>query len=561
MIIDKFSAVDRSYDTAKLNFKNEIPKDFNFAFDVIDAWAKWKDKTALISVSTDCQSIEKISYSTISDMSGKFANALHSIGLRKGDFACVVIGRIPEWYSVLFGCMKAGVISMPGTNLLTAKDIAYRVNHSGAKAVIVSEEHCSKVDEIRKACPTLKYFIVVGDYQAPKKSLLGVFNLGGKNNWLNFDDLCHDQSVEVDRAKIGNTVSSDMMMAYFTSGTTALPKMVPRDYSYALAHAATGLFWMDLSEEDIHWTLTDTGWAKAAWGMLFPQLLLGASIVLYDSEGQFDVEAHLNLIQKLGVTTFCAPPTVYRLFAQRDLKGFDFSSLRRCIGAGEPLNPEVIRYWQDVTDTIVADGYGQTETINIVGNFPDKETKIGSMGLPVPGFDVDIVSDEGERMPNNEVGNIAINIEHEWPAGLFEGYYTEDGLDKSSFRHGWYFTGDTAKRDEDGYLWFVGRADDLISSAGYRISPFEVESSLLEHDAVAESAVIGQADETRGQVVMAYIILANGYEPTETLAKEIQEFCKQHTAPYKYPRIIEFVDELPKTISGKIRRVELREKA
>lgn len=560
MIIDQFKDVDRSYEAAKLNFKNEIPEDFNFAYDVIDAWAQWKDKTALISVSADCQSIERISYSKISEQSGQFANALHSLGLRQGDFACVVIGRIPEWYSVLFGCMKAGVISMPGTNLLTAKDIAYRVNHSGAKAIIVSEEHCSKVDEIRMSCPTLEYFIVVGDKPSSNNGLLRFFKVGGKYKWFEFDELCKGQSFKVDRSKIGTTKSSDMMMAYFTSGTTALPKMVPRDYSYALAHAATGLFWMDLSENDIHWTLTDTGWAKAAWGMLFPQLLLGSSIVLYNSDGQFDVETHLNLIEKLGVTSFCAPPTVYRLFAQTDLKGFDFSSLRRCIGAGEPLNPEVIRYWQEVTDTIVADGYGQTETINIVGNFPDKETKIGSMGLPVPGFDVDVIDDDGERLPNNEVGNIAINIQNEWPAGLFEGYYTEKGLDKSSFRNGWYYTGDTAKKDDDGYFWFIGRADDLISSAGYRISPFEVESSLLEHDAVAESAVIGQPDETRGQVVMAYIILASGYEPSDVLAKEIQEFCKQHTAPYKYPRIVKFVDELPKTISGKIRRVELREK-
>ncbi len=282
--------------------------------------------------------------------------------------------------------------------------------------------------------------------------------------------------------------------------------------------------------------------------------------MLFDAKG-FDADLHLHLIKKLGVTTFCAPPTVYRLFAQKDLSEFDLSSLRRCIGAGEPLNPEVIRYWQEHTGTVIADGYGQTETINIVANFPDLEVKVGAMGKPVPGFDVDVVDDDGQRLPADEIGHIAVNTEgSDWPPGLFYGYYTASGeLDRNSFRNGWYYTGDTAKRDEEGYLWFIGRADDLISSAGYRISPFEVESALLEHPAVAESAVIGVPDETRGEVVKAYIIAAEGYEPGEELARDIQDFCKTVTAPYKYPRIVEFVTELPKTISGKIRRVELRE--
>ncbi len=351
-------------------------------------------------------------------------------------------------------------------------------------------------------------------------------------------------------------------MAYFTSGTTALPKMVPRDFGYGLAHAATGLFWMDLRETDIHWTLTDTGWAKAAWGMLFPQLLLGSTIILFDGKG-LDVDQHLQLIHDFKVSTFCAPPTAYRMFAQTDLKQYDLSSLRRCMGAGEPLNPEVIRYWEEHTGTIIADGYGQTETINIVANFPGQKTKFGSMGQPVPGLDVAVVNDEGKRLPPGEVGHIAVRTETSdgiWPPGLFEGYLkSEGGIDRNAFRNGWYYTGDTAETDEDGYLWFVGRADDLISSAGYRISPFEVESALLEHPAVAESAVIGAPDLTRGQVVKAFIILARGHNGSPQLAQDIQDFCKNLTAPYKYPRQIEFVSELPKTISGKIRRVELRE--
>ncbi|MEM8837640.1 MAG: AMP-binding protein [Pseudomonadota bacterium] len=542
----RFDDVDRSYSSAKTGFRQEIPDTFNFAFDVIDAWATERDKTAVIAVSADGETVTPWQYSDFSDQSGRFGNALLSLGLSKGDFACVVVGRIPEWYSVLFGCMKAGVVSMPGTNLLTSKDIAYRVNHSKAKAVIVTPEHCGKIDEIRADCPSLTQFIVIGD--AP-------------DGWLSFGDLCQANDPDVNREAIGLTRSDDMMMAYFTSGTTAMPKMVPRDFGYALAHSATGLFWMDLSEDDVHWTLTDTGWAKAAWGMLFPQFLLGATIVLYNGDKGFDADLHLSLITKLNVTTFCAPPTVYRLFAQKDLKAFDLSSLRRCFGAGEPLNPEVIRYWHENTGTVIADGYGQTETINIVANFPGVPVKHGSMGKPVPGYDVDIVDDAGNRLADGEIGHIAVNTQGEWPAGLFHGYYTGGDLDQSSFRNGWYYTGDTATRDEDGYLWFVGRADDLISSAGYRISPFEVESALLEHDAVAESAVIGVPDETRGQIVMAYIILAGGFEAGEQLKADIQEFCKKQTAPYKYPREIEFVTELPKTISGKIRRVELREKA
>jgi acetyl-CoA synthetase len=538
-----FDSINRSYFVARENFHNEIPEYFNFAFDVLDDWAAHRNKTAVLAVSANGDEISEISYAELSAQSSRFANALLSLGLSKGDFACVVIGRIPAWYDVLFGCMKAGVVSMPGTNLLTGKDIAYRVNHASAKAVIVTAEHCDKIDAIRNECPSLEHFIVVG---------------GKQSGWQSFDTLCSANSDKFNVDEIGPTRSDTLMMAYFTSGTTAHPKMVPRDYAYALAHAATGLFWMNLDNNDIHWTLTDTGWAKAAWGMLFPPLLLGATTVLYNGAAGFDTDLHLKLISKLKVTTFCAPPTVYRLFAQQDLSGYDLSSLKRSIGAGEPLNPEVIRIWQSASGTIVADGYGQTETVNIVANYPDMEVRFGSMGKPVPGFDVDIVDDEGHRLPDNQIGHIAVHVADGLPPGLFKGYYTGGELNTESFRHGWYYTGDTATRDADGYIWFVGRADDLISSAGYRISPFEVESALIEHPAIAESAVIGAPDVTRGQIVKAFIILAAGHEPSDTLAADIQEFCKQQTAPYKYPRIIRFVDSLPKTISGKIRRVELR---
>ncbi|WP_315925008.1 acyl-CoA synthetase [Mesorhizobium sp. SP-1A] len=543
-----FSSVDRSYASARRNFRIEVPERFNFAFDVIDDWAARDDRTAVIAVSRDGGTIRRIAFSELSESSNRLANALEGMGAKPGDFACVVVGRVPAWYTVLFGCMKAGVVSMPGTNLLTAHDIAYRINHAKATLAIVTPEHCAKVEQIRAECPTLKHFIVVD---------------GERQGWLSLDGLLADASPVLDRASRAHMRASDMMMAYFTSGTTSMPKMVPRDHGYALAHAATGLFWMDLRPSDIHWSLTDTGWAKAAWGILFPQMLLGTPAVLYHGDGAFDADMHLKLIGKLGVTTFCAPPTVYRLFAQQDLDLYDLSSLRRSLGAGEPLNPEVMRIWKEATGTVIADGYGQTETINIVANFPDQEVRPGSMGRPVPGYDVDVVDDEGERRPDEEVGHIAVRITDPYPGGLFHGYFQGEGkpLDTASFRHGWYYTGDTARRDRDGYLWFVGRSDDLITSAGYRISPFEVESALLVHDAVAESAVVGKPDATRGEIVKAYVVLAKGFTPTEDLVRDIQDFCRNLTAPYKYPREIEFVEALPKTISGKIRRVELRRAA
>ena len=334
--------------------------------------------------------------------------------------------------------------------------------------------------------------------------------------------------------------------------------MVGRDHAYAYSHQITQKYWQDLRPQDIHWTLTDTGWAKAAWGLLYPQLLAGCSIILYDGEG-FDIEIHLKIIREHKVTTFCAPPTIYRLMAQADLSGADFSSLRHCFGAGEPLNPEAMRAWKKATGCEIYDGYGQTETINIVANFPGMEIRPGSMGKPCPGLTVDIIDDDGNVMEDNKIGHIGVKITDPYPPGLFKGYYKDDVKTAEVFRNGWYYTGDTATRDNDGYIWFVGRSDDIISSAGYRISPFEVESALIEHPAVIEAAVVAKPDEIRGSIVKAYLILSARYEQSEGLAKDIQDFVKQHSAPYKYPREIEFVTSLPKTISGKIRRVALRE--
>jgi len=534
------------YETARGRFRLDVPEDFNFAFDVIDARAQAADKTAFITVDRSGQNIEHHSFADLSRASNRFANVLSSIGAAKGDFAVVMIPRLAAWYQVLVGCFKTGVVAMPGTNLLRPKDIAYRINKSGARIAIVTAEHVAKVEEIRADCPSLEHLIVVG---------------GEADGWLGFEAACAGASDRFDRADGPALKARDMMLAYFTSGTTAYPKMVPHTHAYAAAHAITGRYWMDLGEDDVHWTLSDTGWAKAAWGMLFPPWLMGATIVLYDGDPRFDVDAHLNLIGRLGVTTFCAPPTIYRLFAQTDLGQYDLTTIRHSISAGEPLNPEVIRVWQSATGTTPHDGYGQTETVNIVANYPVMEVRPGSMGKPVPGLEIDIIDDDGRVRPVGEVGQIGVRVTEPYPPGLFAGYYQDDAANAECFRNGWYYTGDTATRDADGYIWFVGRADDIITSAGYRISPFEVESALVEHPAVAESAVVAKPDSLRGEIVKAYIILAPGHEATDGLKTEIQDFVKQQTAPYKYPREIEFRETLPKTISGKIRRVELRAEA
>ena len=538
-----FSPFD--YAAARAEFRFDAADDFNFAFDVVAKRGRHADKTALIAIDRTGENVVHHTYSDLDRLSNRFANALMTLGAEKGDFAFVMIPRIVEWYQVLLGCTKTGVVAMPGTNLLTAKDIEYRINRADARIAIVTAEHADKVEKIWKNCPSLEHLILVG---------------AARDGWSSLEDMCAAVPDIVDRAALPRTSADEPMLIYFTSGTTSMPKMVERDHAYGLAHSITGDYWMDLREDDVHWTLTDTGWAKAAWGLMYPPLLAGAAVLLYDGEG-FDADTHLKIIAEQRVTTFCAPPTIYRVLAQKDLSGADFSSLRHCFGAGEPLNPEAMRSWKAATGCDIYDGYGQTETVNIVANFPGMEVRPGSMGRPVPGITVDIIDDDGTIVADGEVGHIGVQVTDPWPPGLFHGYFRDDAVTAESFRNGWYYTGDTATRDADGYIWFVGRSDDIISSASYRISPFEVESALVEHEAVLESAVVAKPDEIRGEIVMAYITLAPGFEPSDELAKDIQEFVKQLTAPYKYPRAIEFRETLPKTISGKIRRVELREEA
>ena len=428
--------------------------------------------------------------------------------------------------------------------MLKAKDIEYRAKKSNAKVIISTLESSSEINKIKDNCKSLKYKILVKDK---------------KDDWYNYDEICKKSDVNFGRDMVPPTKSNDLMLIYFTSGSTAMPKMVERDHSYAFSHIITQKYWQDLKSTDIHWTLTDTGWAKAAWGLLYPPLLAGCTIILYDNDG-FDLDEHLEIIKKHKVTTFCAPPTIYRLMAQSNLANFEVSSLRHCFSAGEPLNPEAMRSWKNATGCDVYDGYGQTETINIIANFPGMKIKKGSMGRPCPGFEIEIIDNQANILEINQIGNIGIKITDPYPPGLFRGYYQDQKKTSEVFKNGWYFTGDTATKDKDGYFWFVGRSDDIITSSGYRISPFEVESVLLEHPYIVEAAVVAKPDKVRGEIVAAFIVLGKNYNGNRKLKLEIQEFVKNNTAPYKYPREIIFTKNLPKTISGKIRRIDLRNK-
>jgi acyl-coenzyme A synthetase/AMP-(fatty) acid ligase len=536
------------YEETRQTFRLEVPEDFNYTRDVVEAWARREpSKLALVAVDRTGEGRQEFTFGDVARGSNRVANALDGLGVRAGERAFVMLPRIPQWYELLLGMFRQGTVPMPATILCTARDIEYRVNKAEATIAVTDAEGAAKVEEVLDRCPTLKRLIVVED-EAPS------------GHWSTYGSLVEQAS---DARPNGRPTShDDPLLIYFTSGTVAYPKMVLHTHaSYGIGHEITARFWQDLTPSDLHWTVSDTGWAKAAWGKLFGQWKLGSAIFLWDQRGKFDPDQGLRVLERSGVTTFCAPPTLFRAFVQLELSQYNLSRVRHSVSAGEPLNPEVIKVWQEATGTTIYDGYGQTETVNIVANYPCMPVKLGSMGRPTPTFDVDVVDEEGNRLDAGEEGNIAVRVEPERPVGLMKEYWRDPDATTAAFQHGWYFTGDRATRDEDGYLWFVGRADDVIISASYRIGPFEVESALVEHPAVAESAVVGKPDPERTNIVKAYVVLAPGHEPSDELVKEIQDHVKRVTAPYKYPREIEFVDELPKTISGKIRRVELRDRA
>lgn len=533
------------YELERERFRLVVPKRFNYVLDVLDQRAgRQPNALALLSLDADGSTSAKHTLKELSLESRRMAHALTALGTQKGDRIFLMLPRVPEWYTAVLGAIRIGAVPMPGSPQLSAHDIEYRVTRAEATAAITDAEGAAKIDEVADRLPSLSQQIVVGQPT--------------NGSWHRWDALLEEASDAPTTAD--PTASDDPMLLYFTSGTVAYPKMVLHTQaSYGIGHTITARFWQDLKEGDVHWTISDTGWAKAAWGKLFGQWAQGATVVQMNM-GKPDPELILDTIARHGITTFCAPPTLYRMLVHADLQKHDLSHLRHCVSAGEPLNPEVIRIWQEGTGGLnIFDGYGQTETVNLVANYRCLPVRPGSMGKPTPGFDIQVVDDQGEQLPIGEEGNIAVRVEPERPVGIFPGYWQDPDATQAAFQDGWYFTGDRARRDEEGYLWFEGRADDVIISAAYRIGPFEVESALVEHPAVAEAAVVGKDDPDRTQIVTAFVILTLGNEPTESLQAELKEHVKRVTAPYKYPRQIYFVEELPKTISGKIRRGELRD--
>ncbi len=534
-----------NYEVAVREMKLEVPEYFNFTVDVFEKQTRLnKSRTALMIGSADGAGIEKFTFDQLRRLTNQFCHVLRKLGVRKGDRLLMLMGWRQEWYIAVLALIKLGAIPIPTTTQSRPRDLLYRFDAAEAVGVICAPELVGVVDEIAGQCKTLKHKIVVGSpWPLP-------------DTWLDFPAALARESEEFDGGE--KTRSSDPMLIYFTSGTVSYPKMVLHTQaSYGIGHTLTARLWQDLKPDDIHWTMTDTGWAKAAWGCLFGQWTAGATIFV-NAAPKFEPQKTLQMIGKAGITTFCAPPTVYRILVREDLARYDLSSIRHCTSAGEPLNPEVIRIWKETTGTDIYDGYGQTETVNMVANFRCMPIKPGSMGKPVPGFDMVIVDDAGHEQPCGNEGHLAIRIKPHQPVGFFAGYINSEESTAAAFRGDFYYTGDKAYKDSDGYFWFLGRADDVIITSGYRIGPFEIESALLEHPAVRESAVVASPDELRGEVVKAFIILNQGYEPSASLILELQNHVKNITAPFKYPRRIEFVKELPKTISGKIKRSELK---
>jgi acetyl-CoA synthetase len=535
----------KSYDHERAHYRVEVPERFNPVLDIVERWrAEDADAPALVSIGASGELVAEQSVSALALESRRMARALLNLGVGKGDRVMVMLPRVPAWYTAMLGAIRIGAVPIPTPNLSTARDIRYRVNAAKAVVVVTDEMGAPKVDEVAAELPSVRHRIMWSHAGREARRL-----------WLDLDTL-------LERAGDGDTPAdptgrNDPMLIFFTSGTVSYPKMVLHTQSYGLGHVATARFWQDLRPGDRHWTISDTGWAKAAWGGLFGQWHERACVVQV-ALGKPDPDTILSIISKHKVTSFCAPPTLYRMLVQANLKAHDLSCLRHCTSAGEPLNPEVIRAWREGTGGLtVYDGYGQSETTALVANYRAMEVRPGSMGKPVPGYEIAIIDDEGAPATPGEVANIAVRTEPR-PVGLFSGYLGDDDATRGAFRNGWYYTGDKGWVDDDGYFWFEGRADDVITSAAYRIGPFEVESALVEHPAVMEAAVVGKDDSERTQIVCAFIIPAPGFKGSEQLTHELQDHVKRVTAPYKYPREIHYVEELPKTISGKIRRSELR---
>jgi acyl-coenzyme A synthetase/AMP-(fatty) acid ligase len=541
-----YSGRMKDYASAKKAFRIDVPEHFNFGFDVIDRLGGQEGKRALVWTSADGTEARTYTFLDISRLSNQAGNTLLRMGVRKGDRVFIMLGRVPEWYFILVACHKIGAVVMPAPVILLASDIEYRLGKGRANVVITNIANYGKVDEAIHSAevPSLRHKLLTD---------------GDASGWLNFREAMEKASSALDRADVERTKAEDLFLIYFTSGTTKYPKMVEHVCSYPLGHLRTAGLWHDLSGDDLIWVVSDTGWAKSAWG-LYGQWTIGSGLFIHNAEGRFNAKLTLELLTSRGVTVFCGPPTVYRMLILEELRNYDYSGLRHCTSAGEPLNPEVIKVWQEATGKVIHEGYGQTETTLLVGNYPFMAVKPGSMGRPVPDLTIDVLDEDFKPVHAGEVGFICVRTDGGRPVGIFEEYLENPEENAAVFQHGWYNTGDKATKDGDGYYTFVGRGDDIIKASGYRIGPFEVESVLQEHPAVAENAVVASPDPIRGEIVKAFVVLAPGYVASDDLIGEIQEFVKGRTAPYKYPREIEFMDELPKTVSGKIKRAVLRKR-
>lgn len=524
-----------------ITFKDEDK--FNFAFDVVDAIAdKNPDKLAMLHVSRDKEE-RRFTFADMKKYSNKTANYLESLGIKKGDRVLVVLKRHYQFWFTILALHKIGAIIIPATNLLVEHDFDYRFKAAGVKAIICTGHgdvaHQAELAAVN--CPEVEIKVMAN---------------GSRDGWENFDEGIEKCS-DVYERKADSACGEEPMLMFFTSGTTGYPKIATHNHKYPLGHFITAKYWHRVKYDGLHLTISDTGWGKALWGKLYGQWLCEAAVFTYDFD-KFQADDILPMFKKYNITTFCAPPTMYRFFIKEDLSKYDLSSLTYSTVAGEALNPEVYNKWLEITGLKLMEGFGQTETTLAIANLYGMEPKPGSMGKPSPLYDVDIVNPDGESVKDGETGEIVIRTDKHKPCGIYMGYYRDEAKTKEAWHDGMYHTGDTAWRDEDGYFWYVGRVDDLIKSSGYRIGPFEIESVIMELPYVLECAVTGAPDEIRGQVVKASIVLTKGTVPSEELKKEIQTYVKVHTAPYKYPRIVEFLEELPKTISGKIRRVEIR---
>ena len=536
----------RDYDDFYRHFRLHVPKNFNFAYNIVDEYARLDPQKRAMVWCDDLGGEEFFTFGDIKRISDKTANYFLSLGIGKGDRVLVILQRRHEYWTTLMALSKIGAIGIPATHMLMEKDLVYRMEKAGVKMVVAVNEPelCNNIRSAAEKVACVKHLASVGKYEG-------------------FRDFDADVEAQPDTlenlAYKAERKADDILLLYFTSGTTGMPKMVCLSQRYTLGHIVTARFWHKCEDGGLHFTLAETGWAKASWGKLFGQWACGSALFVYDFHGKFEPDDLMNHIAKYKITTFCAPPTVYRFMIKTDLSKYDLSSIRYMMTAGEALNPEIYKQIVQKTGHKIYEGFGQTETTVVCATFPGLvDIRPGSMGKPSPLYDVQLLDDNGAPVETG-AGEICIRLREE-QQGLFSGYYNDPALTETVIYDGYYHLGDLAYRDTDGYYWFVGRKDDIIKSSGYRIGPFEVESALMEHPAVLECAITGVPDTegVRGQLVKATIVLAKGYEPSDALVKELQNHVKKTTAPYKYPRVVEFVTGLPKTISGKIRRVELK---